>query len=261
MTTMTITKEKRATRKPLTRSGTNFGWQINCYQGCEHGCVYCYGRKRPFNTIEYEDWIQATPKTDTPELLRKQLEGMRQATKDTIKDIFVCSACDAYQPLEMKHEITRQVIEILTENGLPFTVLTKSASVLRDIDLFKDYDKCRVGLTIITLDDDFRQQLEPQASPIDERCKALEVLKAEGISTYCSVEPIMSDRRSDPIAIVNRLKDCVNLFEFGKWNPKFMNTVPVKYSEGWYVDVFNTLNQHCDTLGVTCPNSLVHPSS
>lgn len=234
----------------IKKSGTSFAWQINCYQGCEHGCIYCYARKQPFKVIPYEDWIDAAPRTDTPELLRKQLKGMRQVTRDKIKDIFICSACDAYQPKELECEITREVIEILTANKLPFTVLTKNTNVLRDIDLFKGYDKCRVGLTIITLDEDFRKLLEPNSSPIADRCEALRTLKDAKITTYCSVEPMMPDKRSDPIAIIDRLKDCVDLFEFGKWNPKFKDSIAVKYDEGWYVDTFQKLNKHCDELGI-----------
>lgn len=238
-------------RKPLAKSGTSFKWQINCYDGCEHGCHYCYARKRGlYKVIPYSDWIAATPRLDTPDLLRKQLTGMRQATRDCIKDIFICSACDAYQPQDRNHKITRQVIEALIEYELPFTVLTKSPLVRRDIDLFQGYDRCRVGLTIMTLDDDFRKQLEPNAPPITERCDALETLKSAGISTYCSVEPIMSDGRSDPIEIVNQLKDYVDLFEFGKWNPKFAKGIPVRYDEQWYVDTFRKLNWYCNSLGV-----------
>jgi len=247
----TTTKSKKTYRKPLQRSGTNFGWQINTYEGCEHGCHYCYARKRPFNIIPYNKWINATPRLDTPNLLTKQLKGMRDATKDSIKDIFICSACDPYQPLESIFEITKDVIKLLIEYDLPFTILTKNAGVLRDIGLFKGYKKCRVGLTIITMDDNFRKVLEPDASPIQDRIDALEKLKSAGISTYCSVEPIMSDIRCDPIAIVDSLKDCVDLFEFGKWNPKFRNTVPVKYDEKWYMKTFTNLEAHCKKLGIT----------
>lgn len=240
-----------AKRKPLAKSGTNFEWQINCYQGCEHGCLYCYGRKQgKYRVIRYDEWVNAEPRAETSDLLRKQLFGMRPATKDRIKDIFVCSACDAYQPQELEQEITRRVIEILIEGKLPFTILTKNVSVLRDIDLFAGYDRCRVGLTIITLDDSFREILEPNASPIVERCEALKTLKLAGVSTYCSVEPIMSDIRSDLIAVVDKLRDYVDLFEFGKWNPKFKRGIPVNYNVEWYIDTFTRLNKYCDQLGV-----------
>ena len=146
MNTITLEKQKVMNRKPLTRSGTSFEWKINSYQGCEHGCLYCYGRKQGlYKVIPYDEWIKGIPREDTPGLLRKQLTGIRQSTKDTIKDIFICSACDAYQPKELEREITRKVIEILIEHELPFTVLTKNTNVLRDIDLFKRYGKCVVN--------------------------------------------------------------------------------------------------------------------
>ena len=117
--------------------------------------------------------------------------------------------------------------------------------MLRDIDLLKGYDRCRVGFTVITLDEDFRKLLEPSASPIADRCEALKTLKDAKITTYCSVEPIMSDRRSDPIAIVDKLKDCVDLFEFGKWNPYAKNEIEEKigiiYNEDYYIKVFSGL--------------------
>jgi DNA repair photolyase len=134
--------------KAIRPSGTNFGYCINCYDGCQHGCLYCYGRKIRWK--DYKAWINAIPRLKIVDLLQEDIKHITNEVEPDIKDIFVCSVCDAYQPIELEHKITRNVIQILRENNLPFTVLTKSANVLRDIDLFVGYNKCRVGLTIIT---------------------------------------------------------------------------------------------------------------
>jgi len=148
-------------RKPLVRSGTSFEWKIDCYDGCEHGCRYCYAWwiKRQKHAY-YSSWTKPTPVQNVVSDLQSQLSGMRNTTKANIKDIFVSSLTDCYQPLELQQGITREVIETLIEHELPFTVLTKNSNVLRDKDVFKDYDKCRVGFTIVTLDDNLRQSLE-----------------------------------------------------------------------------------------------------
>ncbi len=240
-------------RKPLVRSGTSFEWKIDCYDGCEHGCRYCYAWwiKRQKHAY-YSSWTKPTPVQNVVSDLQSQLSGMRNATKANIKDIFVSSLTDCYQPLELQQGITREVIETLIEHELPFTVLTKNSNVLKDKDLFKNYDKCRVGFTIVTLDDNLRQSLEPNASSTADRIEALKELRQAGISTYCSVEPILPDKRSDPIAIMDRLKDYVDLWEFGMWNPKDNSLRLVEkilgtgYNEYYYVNVFNNIKEYCD---------------
>jgi DNA repair photolyase len=243
--------------KAINKSSTSFQYQINTYKGCEHGCLYCYGMNPVRQKVTpYSEWIQASPKPGIPAFLQQDVKGMRSTTREKIKDIFVCSACDSYQPLEIGARLTRKVIATLRLADLPFTILTKSSYVLDDINSFKGYDKCRVGFTIITLDDNFRKILEPNASPIQDRIDALIKLKNAGISTYCSVEPIMPDKRSDPIAIIDKLKDYVDLFEFGKWNPKrnskeeVENVIGTKYTDTYYVQVFKDIDKYCNQHGI-----------
>lgn len=245
--TATVNKVQSPKLKVIRPSGTGFGYCINCYNGCEHGCQYCYSRK-----IAHKDeatWINAQPRLQIVDLLKKDVKNLK-SSNIVIRDMFLCSICDAYQPIELQYGITRRVIEILIGEGLPFTVLTKNTNVLRDLDLFKGYEKCRVGLTVITLDDNFRKKLEPNASPIADRCDALETLKANGVSTYCSVEPIMPCKESDPIEIVKRLRNCVDLFEFGKWSPYIMKGIPVTYNEDYYVGLFGRLIPYCEQEGI-----------
>ena len=240
-------------RKPLVKSGTRFEWKIDCYDGCEHGCRYCYAWWIKRGTrANYSSWINPSPISNVTSDLKLQLSRMQDSTKAKIKDIFVSSLTDCYQPLELQYGITREVIETLIEHELPFTVLTKNVNVLRDKDLFKNYDKCRVGLTIITLDETLRQSLEPNSSLIAKRVEALKELKEEGISTYCSVEPILPDKRSNPVDIVEVLNGYVDLFEFGMWNPKYNSqrlvekTLGTIYKEDYYVDVFKSIKEYCD---------------
>jgi|GEM_PF-1480666 len=240
--------------KAIRRSGTSFAWQVNSYDGCEHGCLYCYGTT--IRRKKYEDWIRPTPKMKVIGDLTKDIRWLNSSpdTKDEIRDIMLCSCTDGYQDLEPKHRITEQVIAQLIAADLPFTVLTKNTNVLRDIGLFKGYDKCRVGFTIMTLDDGLREVLEPNASPIGDRCDALAQLRAAGVSTYCSVEPIMPDKRSDPMAIVDALKDSVDLFEFGKWNHYSGESIREKtgivYDEDYYIKVFTKLIPYLEKEGI-----------
>jgi len=220
--------------------------------------LYCYGIATAHKKTD--EWSHPQPKLDLIAKLQKDIAIINQhpELRIDIKDIMICSITDCYQPLEQQHHLTREVVKTLKQNDLPFTILTKSHHVIDDINLFKGYDKCRVGLTVVTLDDMFRQLLEPHASTIAERIEALKQLKGAGISTYCSVEPIMPDKHvSHPIAIVDRLKDYVNLFEFGIWNPKrgdlkkqVEETVGFKYEGYDYLKVMTDINNHCDQHGV-----------
>jgi len=108
-------------------------------------------------------------------------------------------------------------VQTLRKWNLPFTILTKNELVLRDIDLFKDYQWCRVGVTVVSLDDSVRQDLEPFISSIASQINVLKELNANGISTYVSIEPMLPIAESIPVDIVKALRNYTNLFEFGMW--------------------------------------------
>jgi DNA repair photolyase len=234
--------ENKVNLKAIKPSRTGFGHCINCYNGCEHGCRYCYGMETTHKT--YDEWIKPVPRLQLIDWLRKDIEVLKHhpEIKADIEDIMVSSITDCYQPLEAQHRITREVIKLLIENELPFTILTKNASVLSDIDLFTGYDKCKVGLTIMTLFDNIRQSIEPKASPIQDRIEALKELHQAGVYTYCSVEPILPG--SNPIEVIERVKGFVDLFEFGKLNPN--DNYKVSPNKEYYIDVFTKINEYCD---------------
>jgi len=135
--------------------------------------------------------------------------------KNKIKDVLLCFATDPYQPLEKRICLTRKVLKVLIEEEVPFSILTKSNLVLRDADLLRGYPRCRVGLTITTMNDNVRKLWEPYSSSIEERITTVKTLHDMGIKTWVSVEPILDNSYSD---IISELCEYVDFWVFGKLN-------------------------------------------
>lgn len=197
----------------------------------------------------YEDWLKAKPRTNVIERLEKDIRKLK-AGNTVINDIFLGSITDSYQPLEGTLKLTRHIVEILIQNELPFTILTKSDLILRDVDLFKDYRWCRIGVTITSLDEGFRRELEPYSVSYERRIAALKKLKDNNISTYLSCEPIFPVVEVDPMCIIKELKDLVDLFEFGMWSKyrtQGINEYYYKdYSDAYYVSSFKSIIECCE---------------
>jgi DNA repair photolyase len=155
---------------------------------------------------------------------------------------------------EKKYKLTRSIIEILIENDLPFTLLTKSDLILRDIDLLEDYEWCRAGFTLTSSNEKIRAILEPGAVSYEDRVEALNKLNDCGISTYVSCEPIMPIKEANILDIVLENLDVVDLFEFGKWNRyRYRHLDPyfyVNYSDDYYCSVFDDLIFCCEYLDI-----------
>jgi DNA repair photolyase len=175
-----------------------FEYCLNPYVGCSHGCIYCYAtfmkrfRNHPVeSTLRREDparqeWGSFVDvKANLPDILLKEVKKKR------IGEIGIGTVQDAYQPIEAKYQITRQAIKILIENNFPFEILTKSSLIVRDIDLFKGYDKACVELTLTTLDENIRKIFEPKASSVQSRLQTLEKLKDNGIETAVFFGPVI----------------------------------------------------------------------
>jgi len=160
---------------------------INCYIGCEHACVYCYAE---YYTKKYtqhkENWGSFVDvKLNAPEVLRKEILNKKKGS------VFLSSLTDPYQPLEKKYELTRKCLEILQRNNFSVCIQTKSSLVLRDLEILKKFKECEVGFTIITLNEKVRKDFEPFSSSIDEKLKALKILKENGIKTFVFFGPVL----------------------------------------------------------------------
>ena len=133
---------------------------INPYVGCMHSCVYCYARFMRRFTGHAEPWGHFLDiKVNAPEVLAKELA--RNPRKGTV---LLGSVTDAYQPVERKYRLTRAILEILLKHNFPVSILTKSDLVVRDIDLFRQFSECEVGLTITSMDENVARNFEPHAS-------------------------------------------------------------------------------------------------
>ncbi len=185
---------------------------INPYVGCMHLCFYCYARFMKRFTGHTESWGKFVDvKVNAPDLIPVKTSKYRG------KSIFLASVTDPYIPLERKYQLTRKILEKLIPLQPDLGIQTKSDLVLRDIDLLRQFKNCEVGLTITTLDDNLRKEIEPFASPVKNRIKALEKLKEAGIKTYVFIGPILPFF-TDWKKIVYSTKESVDLYMFENLN-------------------------------------------
>jgi DNA repair photolyase len=171
----------------------SFDLSVNPYRGCEHGCVYCFAR--PTHSylnmspgLDFETRIIA--KVNAAERLREAFASRAyEATS-----LNVGSATDAYQPIERKLGITRSVIEVLAECSHPFSLVTKSSGVERDLDLIAPMaERGLVGIyvSVTSLDPSLARILEPRAAAPHRRLKTIEALAKAGVPVGVSVSPMI----------------------------------------------------------------------
>ena len=176
-------------------------YSLNPYQGCEHGCVYCYAR----NSHEYWGYgagldfeQKILVKRNAVELLEKKFRS--KAWKAA--PIILSGNTDCYQPVERKLEITRQLLQLFLKYKHPVGIITKNALVQRDMDILEELAKdylVRVNLSITSLDEKMRQLLEPRTASIKRRLETVEKLSAKGIPVNVMMAPIIPSINSHEI--------------------------------------------------------------
>ena len=170
-----------------------FDRSINAYRGCEHGCIYCFARPtHAFHDLspglDFETKLFAKP--DAARLLRETLAkpGYKPAP------IAMGTNTDPYQPIEDRYRITRRVLEVCLDVRHPVTITTKSARVLRDLDLIAELAKLRlvaVGISVTSLDPKLSGLLEPRASAPAKRLAALGELVKARVPVHVSIAPVI----------------------------------------------------------------------
>lgn len=168
-------------------------YSANPYQGCEHGCVYCYAR----NTHEYYGFSAGLDfeskimvKKNAPDLLRKFFDHPKWQPQ-----VIVFSGnTDCYQPAERKFGITRQLLEICLEYGNPMSIITKNALVLRDKDILQELAKKGLGsvnVSITSLKEETRLKLEPRTATAKRRLQTVNELSKAGIPVRIMAAPMI----------------------------------------------------------------------
>lgn len=170
-----------------------FDRTLNPYRGCEHGCIYCYARPTHAYLgmspgLDFESRLLM--KADAVALLKKELAH----PKYQCKPIALGMNTDGYQPIEREYQLTRQIIQVLSEANHPFSLVTKSSLVERDIDLIAPMAAKRLAsiyVSITTLDRQVARRLEPRAAAPERRFETLRKLSEAGIPTGVMVAPVI----------------------------------------------------------------------
>lgn len=160
---------------------------MNIYRGCQHNCIYCDSRSECY-CIKH-DFEDIEVKENAPNLLEKALRGKRKKCM-----IGTGAMSDPYIPLENELKLTRQCLEIIDRYGFGVTVLTKSAGVLRDLDLYKSINtksKAVIQMTLTTADEKLCKIIEPNVSSTKERVNALKTFRDFNIPTVVWLDPFL----------------------------------------------------------------------
>jgi DNA repair photolyase len=202
-----------ATRSILNKNDSPdvaFETSINPYRGCEHGCIYCFARPSHAylglsTGLDFETKILVKP--DAPRLLAAELA--KPGYKPTV--IALGTNTDPYQPLERQMKITRGIFEVLRDFNHPFSLVTKSALVIRDLDIIApmaEKDLVRVFVSITTLDRHLANTMEPRASTPTRRLAAVKALNDAGVPTGVMAAPMIPALNDDELeAILEAAKE------------------------------------------------------
>ncbi len=168
-------------------------YSMNPYQGCEHSSMYSYARDAHnywgySSGLDFETKILV--KTNAAELLDQKLSS----TKWVAAPIMLSGNTDCYQSVEKEYEITRDILKVLLKHKHPVGIVTKSALILRDIDILQNmaqHNLVNVAISLNTIDDSLRQKLEPRASSVHTRLALIDKLSSAGIPVTVLAAPII----------------------------------------------------------------------
>lgn len=179
---------------------------MNIYRGCQHGCIYCDARSKCYQMNHRFEDIEV--KENAPELLENALKRKRRKCM-----IGTGAMSDPYIPLEKELKLTRRCLEIINRYGFGVTVQTKSASVMRDIDLFtkiNDKSKAVLQMTLTTANESLCRIIEPNVSVTKERFETLKAFHENGIPSVVWFSPFLPFINDTKENIDGLLKYCID---------------------------------------------------
>jgi len=185
----------------VTSPDVGMQYSMNPYQGCEHGCIYCYAR----NTHEFWGYSAGLDferkiliKEDAPKLLEAKLKSKKWKACT----IVLSGNTDCYQPAEQRFKITRACLEVFLKYRHPVGIITKNALILRDLDILKELNRYKliaVNVSITTLSEETRRILEPRTATIKKRLETIRVLSENKIPVNAMLAPIIPGINSHEI--------------------------------------------------------------
>lgn len=241
---------------------------INPYIGCPHGCKYCYASFMKRFTGHKEDWGTFID--------IKRSDKKINLKKISKKSVFLSSVTDCYNPIEEKYKITRKILEQLINSDCYLSISTKSKLILRDIDLLKKIENLTVSMSINTLDEEFKKDMD-NASTIKDRINTLKELHANGIRTVLFMSPIFP-YITEWKEIIEKTKDYVDEYWFenlnlrGQYKIFIMNYIKEKYFEYYdkYIEIYEKknkeywytlakqINEYCENNNICYVNYFYH---
>ncbi len=241
---------------------------INPYVGCPHGCKYCYASFMKRFTGHKEDWGTFIDiKKCDKEINIKKLEN---------KNVFLSSVTDCYNKFEEKYELTRKILKQLVNANCYLSISTKSKLILRDLDLLKQMKNITVSMSINTLDEDFRKDMD-NASSIQERLNTLKELHKNGIHTVLFMSPIFPYITNFK-EIIEVSKEYIDEYWFENLNlrgdyktrilfyiqdkyPEFINeynNIYIKGNKQYWKDLSKQIKEYCEDNKVKYINYFYH---
>jgi DNA repair photolyase len=241
---------------------------INPYVGCPHGCKYCYATFMKRFSGHREEWGKFID--------IKQCDQPLRARRLSGKKVLMSSVTDAYNPFEKKYQVTRQILTQLQPLDCSLGITTKSRLVLRDLDLLKQCRAVEVSISINTLDEGFKNDMD-SASSIRARLQTLKTLHEQGIRAILFISPIFPGITDVP-AIIEASRAYIdeywleNLNLRGDYQPKILAYIAQKYPHlvGLYDEIYrrkntdywwhlsNELEDYCTRSGVKYVNYFYH---
>lgn len=181
-----------------------YGYSINPYQGCEHGCLYCYAR----NSHQYWGYDagldfeqQILVKKNAPDLLAKTFDR----AKWKAAPVMFSGNTDCYQPAEKHFKLSRQLLQVFEQYRNPVSIITKNAGIIRDIDILQalaQKNLVHVNISITTSNEDLRQKLEPRTSAFAQKLKAIRRLSENQIPVNVLIAPVIPSLNSHEIPAI-----------------------------------------------------------
>lgn len=241
---------------------------INPYVGCPHGCKYCYASFMKRFTGHTEPWgTFADVKFCDKKINPNKIKG---------KTVFLSSVTDCYNSLEEKHKLTRRILEQLIEADCYLSISTKSKLILRDLDLLKQFKHLTVSMSINTLNETFRSDMD-NACTVEERLYTLRELHKNGIYTVLFMSPIFP-YITEWKEIIENSKSFINQYWFenlnlrGQYKTYILNYIKENYAEHYenYIDIYvknhkkywidlaNEINRYCEDNNIDFINYFYH---